>query len=322
MKKHLGTILRLSITLIGLALAFGSIDFREVVDKFANAAWPWLLLAFLLINLSLVLRAYRWHLLLHGLGVRNVKFSRLVELYFAGNFFNAFLPSGFGGDVVRVVEVAQEVPTDVATGTVFLDRFTGLLILFVMGLLALPFRPDSFPDSWAMGIALVCILGLVGGAVLLDGRLIRLLGGWLPGPLNPNGDTPVAKFLKAVQGCGWQAIGGALGVSVLFAMMLVGWWTATTHAMGQPVSFAYNFLVVPIFAVALLVPTFGGIGVREALAGPLYAAAGMDAPTAVAVALAVNILLRLSGLLGVPVYMWTTIRKKRTAEQRAMSDER
>ena len=311
MKKHLGTILRISITVIGLGLAFSAIDFGEVVDKFATARWEWLLLAFMLINLSLVLRAYRWHLLLQGLGARNVKFSRLVELYFTGNFFNAFLPSGFGGDVVRVFEVAQEVSTDIATGTVFLDRFTGLLILFVMGLLALPFRPEGFPEVWAAMIALVCVAGLVGGGILLDGRLIRQLGGWLPGPLNPNGSTPIAKFLKAVQGCGWRAIGGALGVSVLFAFMLVGWWTATTHAMGQPVSFTYNLLVVPIFAVALLVPTFGGIGVPEALAGPLYTAAGVDAPTAVAVALAVTILLRLSGLLGAPVYLWTTMRKKK-----------
>ncbi|MCA9982049.1 MAG: flippase-like domain-containing protein [Anaerolineales bacterium] len=315
MKKHLGTILRIGITVLGLALAFSAIDFSQLVDKFAHARWEWLLLAFLLINLSLVLRAYRWLLLLQGLGVKNVKFSRLVELYFAGNFFNSFLPSGFGGDVVRVVEVAQEVPTDVATGTVFLDRFTGLLILFVMGLLALPFRPENFPDVWAAAIALVCVAGLVGGFVLLDGRLIRKLGGWLPGPLNPNGDTPIAKFLQAVQGCGWQAIGGALAVSTVFAFMLVGWWTATTHAMNAPVPFAYNLLVVPIFAVALLVPTFGGIGVREALAGPLYAAAGLDPATAVAVALAVTLLLRLAGLLGAPIYVWTTIRKKRATSQ-------
>jgi glycosyltransferase 2 family protein len=310
MKKHLGNLLRLLLTLLGLWLAFSAIDWRDVWAELIHAQWEWLFIGFMLINLSLVLRAYRWLLLLHGLGVRKVKFSRLVELYFAGNFFNAFLPSGFGGDVVRVVEVAQEVPGDIATGTVFLDRFTGLLVLFVMALLALPFRPDSFPDSWAQLIALVSVLGLIGGFVLLDGRLIRRLGGGLPGPLNPNGDTPIAKFLQAVQGCGWRAIGGALLVSVVFALVLVGWWTTTTHALNAPVPFVYNLLVVPIFAVALLVPTFGGIGAPEALAAPLYGAAGVDASTAVAIALAVALLMRLSGLLGAPIYLWSSFRKK------------
>lgn len=323
MKKHLKTLLRIGITVIGLTLAFWAIDFRQVIDTFANANLGWLFVGFVLIILSLVLRAYRWHLLLRGLGVKKVGFGRLVELYFSGNFFNAFLPSGFGGDAVRVVEVAQEVPGDIATGTVFLDRFTGLLVLFVVGLFALPFRPESFPDAWAIAIAAVCLGGLAGGIILLDGRLIRMFGSWLPGPLKPVGDTPIAKFLAAVQGCGHKAIAGALFVSFIFNFMLVGWWTTTAYAFDTPVPFLYNLLVVPIFAVALLVPTFGGVGVREALAGPLYAGAGIDAATAVAIALMVTILMRISSLVGAPVYMYSIYRKRGddTAEAEISSSE-
>ncbi len=50
---------------------------------------------------GILLRSARWHALLKAVGAR-VSFGRAVYLYFVGAFFNTFLPTGFGGDVVRV----------------------------------------------------------------------------------------------------------------------------------------------------------------------------------------------------------------------------
>ena len=292
-KKLLPTFLRVGITAVGLWLAAQSIDLRQVGSLLAQGDWRWAAVAFLLINASLVLRAYRWLVLLRGLGVQ-VSFGRLVALYFVGNFFNAFLPSGFGGDAVRVVEVAQEVGGDVATGTVFLDRFTGLLTLFGMGLLALPLRPATFPAELAITLALLCGGGLVAGGVVLDGRLLRLISGRVPAALG--------RFVLAVERCGRLAIGRALAISLLFNLLLVGWWTAVSHALGTPVTYGYNLLVVPIFAVALLAPSIGGLGVREVVAVPLLVGAGLGADAAVAISLLEFILMRLASLLGAGGY--------------------
>lgn len=309
-KQHGGTLARVAVTVLGLWLAARSLDFRTVVETLSKTQWNWVFVGFMLVNISLVLRAYRWLILLRGAGVRQLSFGRLVELYFVGNFFNAFLPSGFGGDAVRVVEAAQEIPADVATGSVFLDRFTGLLVLFVMGLVALPFRPNSFPQSWALGIALFCFIGIVGGVILLDGRLIRHWGRWLPRSLSPIGDGIMAKFLRAVQGCGRQAVWGAIAVSALFDALLIGWWTAAAWALNASVPITYNLLVVPIFAVALMIPSIGGLGPPEALADPLYAGANLAAGTPLAIALLVFIMLRAAGLLGAPLYIYTIFRKR------------
>ena len=142
MKKYLGTILRVGITVIGLIWAYRSIDFAVLWELLLQANLRWVFAGYILVALSMPLRAWRWWELLKGVGISQIRFRELVQLYFVGSFFNAFLPSGFGGDVVRVVEVSQEIPADVATGTVFLDRFTGLLVLFVIGLIGLPFRPE------------------------------------------------------------------------------------------------------------------------------------------------------------------------------------
>jgi len=313
MRKHATNLLKIGITILGLFLVLREVDLDKIILTLRQANLWWVLVSFLLLNASLVLRAYRWQLLLRGVGAR-VNFGRLVELYFVGNFFNMFLLSGFGGDVVRVLESARDVPGSVATGTVILDRFTGLLMLFVMALFVLPFRPEGFPEM----VVWLTAVGALGGTLLLillmQGRLIRRLGGWLPQLLSPVGNGPVAKLLQAVEGCGWRAVGGALAISLLFNLVLTLWWKTSSLALGLDISYGYLLLVVPALSVLLLVPSVSGLGPREMAAPLLFAAAGLAPETAVALSFLVFLVVRLSGILGAPVYVWSTVRDGRRAK--------
>ena len=310
MRKHASTILKISVTVIGLAIALRAVPIGEVADVLVELQWIWVAIAFLMVIGSLVLRAYRWNLLLLGLGAR-LQFGRLVELYFVGNFFNAFLPSGFGGDAVRILEVARDVPANIAAGTVLVDRLTGLIMLFVMALLALPFRPKDFPDSLAVLVASVSIAGLAGSFILLEGSLINRLSRWLPSKLSPTGDGPVAQLLSAVQGCGNRALAGALLISGLFNLLLAGWWAAAGKALGLDIPYRYYLLVVPLLSVALLIPSIGGLGVRETLAPLLFASAAISRPEAIALSLLVFLIMRAASLIGAPVYIISTLRENR-----------
>lgn len=318
-KRHLSSLVKIAVSVIGLAYVLWKIPAEQIRDELTIVSWPWLFVAFSLITLSLVLRAYRWHLLLKGLKAE-VRFGRLVELYFVGNFFNAFLPSGFGGDAVRIYESARDVPANIAAGTVIVDRLTGLLALFLMALLVLPFRPEQFPDYLAISVATICLAGLIAGAIIFQGDFIRRFGRWLPARLSSEGEGPVAKLLDAIQGCGRRTIASAFGVSIIFNLILVGWWEAAARALGYHISYGYLLLVVPILSVALLVPSISGLGVRELLAGPLFSAAGLANAQAVALSLLVWLIMRATSLLGAPVYIIATLRKNRNS--RAKTAER
>lgn len=313
MPKSLTNLLKLLITVLGVYLVLQNVSLSEIVATFTEVHWGWVLLAVLLMTGSLFIRAYRWQLLLKGIGP-HIPIGRLSTIYFIGNFFNAFLPSGFGGDVVRVVEAARDVPSDIAAGTVLVDRLTGLLTLFVMGLIGLPFRPKGFPPLQTWSILVLSLAGLAAGFLLLDGRLIRRLGWWLPAKLSPAGDGPVAKLLKAVQACGWRAVWGAMGVSLLFNLILVAWWAVCGRALGLEVSYSYYLLVVPMLSVAMLVPSVGGLGVRESLAPVLFAPAGLLYEQGVALAFLTFLVLRFSSLTGAPVYLLSTLQKQRRQE--------
>jgi uncharacterized protein (TIRG00374 family) len=315
LRRHLATIGKVAVTVAGLAFVFSQVELATVGRLLLDAHLGWLLFTFFLVNISLVIRAYRWFLLLQGLSV-TVPFQRLVALYFVGNFFNAFLPTSFGGDVMRIVEVTRDVPAGIAAGTVIVDRLTGLLMLFVMALAALPFRPANFPAELLQLVVVVSIVGLVGGAVLLEGSVIRRFGGWLPGKLSPVGEGPVARILKAVNATGWRAITGAMAVSLVFNLVLTTWWWSAGRALGFDIPFTFFLLVVPILSISLLVPAIGGFGPREAVATILFdgtvvapGAAALADGTGFALSALVYLLQRLSGVVGGVIYLWMTLRR-------------
>ncbi len=320
MRKHLSTLLKIGVTLVGIILIITKMDLSRIGAVLASINWLWAALALALITASLFLRAYRWQLLLHGLGVP-IPFTQLANLYFVGNFFNAFLPSGFGGDVMRVVEASRNIPISIATGTVLVDRLTGLLMLFVMGLLALPFRPASFSAEQTWIVAAVSIIGLIAGFVLLEGSLIRRFGGWLPGKLSPVGDGPIAQVLEAVQGCGWTAVFQALAVSTLFNLTLTAWWWLAGKALGFDIAYSYYLLVIPILSITLLVPSISGLGVRENIAPFLFASAGLVSEEAAALSFLVFLLMRISSLFGGPVYIATSLQKKQSASAKSAPNQ-
>lgn len=321
LRKHRSTLLKAAVTIVGLALVLSQIDLRNVSAILLGAQWGWLGATFALILLSLVIRAIRWFFLLQGLGV-TLSLGRLVALYYVGNFFNAFLPTSFGGDVMRVVEVTRDVAPEVAAGTVIVDRLTGLLMLFVMALLSLPFRPDDFPPDLLAIVIAVSIVGLLGGIILLEGSLVQRLGRFLPEILSPTGTGPVAKVLSAVNAVGWRAILKALGMSLVFNTVLVFWWWTAGRALELQIPFSHYLLVVPILSISLLVPSIGGLGPREAVAPTLFASQIAN-DSAVALSLLVFFLQRLSGILGGPLYLWMllTERRRQTVDGQLTNDE-
>jgi hypothetical protein len=163
----------------------------------------------------------------------------------------------------------------------------------------------------ALVVASVCIVGLGASFILLEGSLIRRLGSWLPGKLSPVGDGPVAQFLEAVQGCGRWTISRALVVSTIFNLLLVGWWTMVGNALGLEVQYGYFLLVVPLLSMVLLIPSIGGLGVRESLAPILFAGAGVLESEAVALSLLVFATMRAASLIGGPVYIVSSIKEDR-----------
>jgi len=301
-KKPWMNILRVLISVGALAFLFWKIGLGETLDVLRQADMRYLLAAFLLVVLGLVIRACRWFVLLRGLDL-DVPFGRLVHLYFVGAFFNVFLPTSFGGDVVRALELSGDTDTSAAVGTVLLDRMCGLLVLFAMGLIALLFTFARL-EAWLVGL-LVGIAGggLLAGALVLQGRFLRRVTGRLPSALSLRGEGFLAQVYAAVTGCGRRAILEGLGVSLVFNVVnvLVNWLCGL--AVGIPQGLGFYFVVTPLISVTLIVPlSIGGLGVRDWMTVALFGSVGVDANTAAAMSLSIYLVSTAAGLLGGLLY--------------------
>lgn len=301
MKKHGMNLVRVLISVGALAFLFWQIGLGETLDVLRRADLRYLLAAFLLYTFSLGIRAYRWLLLLRGLDP-TVPFDRLLRLYFVGQFFSSFLPSQFGGDVVRALELTQDTDSSASVGTVLLDRMTGLLVLFVMGLAVLPFNFARIEPWLAWVLIGVAGGGLVAGGLVLEGRLLRRLTGWLPPALSLAGQGPLAKVYAAVTGCGRRPVLSAFGVSVFFNLVnvLINWLCG--QAVGAGVGLSYFFVATPLLSVAGLIPSIGGWGVREAVSTAVFTPTGAGENVAAALGVAVGGVTLAAGLVGGVIY--------------------
>ena len=161
MRAKLFNVLKILISVGMLAyVLLVRVDLRELGNALLQARWGFLVVAALLAMAGVALRAVRWLALLRALDIA-VPLGRLVKLYFVGTFFNIFLLSGFGGDAIRMMELARHSKkTPEAIGTVLVDRATGLWVLFVLGLIALPFGRASIPQETAALVATVSVVGV------------------------------------------------------------------------------------------------------------------------------------------------------------------
>ena len=141
--------------------------------------------------------AWRWGVLLDAQGL-HFPLRRLTSSFFVATFFNNFLPSNIGGDVIRIADTAPAAGSRTRAATVVLiDRGMGLLGLVLIAAIGatltarfhpVDLGPVSPPLLW-LGFAVATVLA---APALLTRRPSRGCCSRC-GSSMPNGST-----------CGWR----------------------------------------------------------------------------------------------------------------------
>ena len=275
------------------------VDLSALAKAILSARWGYLAVAALLALAGVALRAVRWLALLRGLDI-HVPLKRLVRLYFVGTFFNIFLLSGFGGDAIRMMELARHSKkTPEAIGTVLVDRATGLWVLFLMGLVALPFAAPSIPAQTVLLVAAVATAVVVGGWVVMGTRFVP----WLGSRMRLPGQAKLERFYHAVSGCGYLALGQACAVSLVFNFMNVTVNYLIALGLNVRLPFGVFFAFAPLLSLSLMLPSIGGLGVRESVHMLVYGIVDVSEATATAMGLVTfGLQTLIPGLIGALLY--------------------
>jgi uncharacterized protein (TIRG00374 family) len=303
-RQRLIDLAKVVVTAALLAVLALTVDLRQIGRTLVGVRWGPLLAALAVYQLGLFVRAYRWQALLGGLGAR-VPLRSLLRLYYVGTFFNSFLPSGFGGDAIRMYELSRHgVSGAAAISTVLADRVLGLLVLFAMALVALPFSWRLVPAT-----VVVALLALIAGSalglwLLLNRRLVEALARRLPLLARILHHEKVAALYASFHQYPRGALLRAAAASFLFNTDLILAQACLAWAVGVHIGLGYFLLFVPILSALLALPiSVSGFGVREGGYLVLFGQAGVASGEAVAMSLLFYAMNLATGLVGAVLYV-------------------
>ncbi|MCS7313777.1 MAG: flippase-like domain-containing protein, partial [Acidobacteria bacterium] len=125
-------LLRLGVTSVLITWLFYRMDWNHFW-KVVDAGRPtWLVLAFGTHFIGMSLSVLRWRLLLQALAIR-LPWPAALWALMKGAFYNTFLPTAIGGDVVRIHQVSQWTRRlGVTAMTVIVERWMGLVAMFLL----------------------------------------------------------------------------------------------------------------------------------------------------------------------------------------------
>ena len=307
--RRIRSILQIALSVSLLSYLIWRVGPGEVLSTLTNISWAWYLPAFFLFMINLVIRAYRWYILLNTLNEKS-SFPYLVYLYFVGFFANNFIPSGFGGDVVKVVSLRQTYGRGTeALSSVVMDRVTGLLGSALIALVALIWNTISHTTNIELPTALwVAIFAISFGmptafAMLRWLNPINWLTKWIPQVKRIPKFDKVEELAKTVQRYPMNAIGKSLLTSLPFTIILISIQYLIARALGVNLPIAVFSLFVPIISILNLLPiSFNGLGVREGVYQFLFVPIGVPNTSAVAMSLAFYFVRFTAGIVGGVMY--------------------
>jgi len=289
-----GTLLVVLVTQIDIAGTFAVV---------AEARWVGCLTALGLFILGIFVRAYRWKVLVKALHMR-VSFGQLTGLYFVGSFFSTVLPTGIGGDAVRATELARHTGrVGESLGTVVTDRFLGIIVLLAIGDAALLLDRSSVDPRLTWTVAVLFTAGIAGFGLLRSKALMLRFSRLIPRSLHEVIKAPLMDLYESFQAYPPGALSHALAASLVFNViwigvnLLLGWSLAIEATL-------YHYLVfVPLVSLSLLLPSVGGLGVRELTYVGLFGLVGVAEEKAFALGILVYAIHVAMGLIGGTIYL-------------------
>ncbi len=294
-----------------LALLFRNAPVGDLWASVRRASLVWLGVALALYFVNVLFSIWRWHLLLETQDV-HLPARKLLASYMVALFFNNFLPSNIGGDVIRIRDTMGATRSKtVATTVVLADRVIGVIVLALISAVgattAASLEGRTTGPIWPAWLwaGFLTVAVVAAPAVVSPNGVGRLLQ-----PLTVLHPEWIGDRIDSFTGALWRFRGRPTSLASCFlgALLVQGtivvFYTAIAHALGIPVAVWHLAIIVPISFVIQMVPvSVNGFGVREAAFALYFSQIGLPKQAGLLLSLVGAALIMAFSLLGAPVYI-------------------
>ena len=308
-KKLLGIILRVGISMALLVFLFGQVDGKALFRIIRGADIWLLLLAFLIFTLVYAVCLFRWEMLLKAVRV-HLPVKRVIVSFSGGMFFNVFMPSTIGGDLVRSLDLAAHTKKGKeVVATVLLDRLSGYAGMVLVAVAAMIFGYRLVQDK----VVVLIVLAIVALLALI---LLLLFNNFFFSKINrffhsPNGSRLMTAIKNTHQELYYfrqrkRVLFLNLAYSIFIQVVAPVSYYLIAVALGIKTDIIYFFIFFPLIGAITLLPiSIGGLGLRDATTIYFFAKAGMAKDAAFAISIMVFFYTLLLGALGGIIYVFT-----------------
>jgi len=287
---------------IGLILLlFWALDIQEIFNNIRGVALRYLIYATIPYFLFIIFSAWRWQVLL-DFKEFGIRFGQTLKIYFISLFFNNFLPTTVGGDMMRVAYTMKKRRAD-ALATVLVDRILGFIGLFIFALIAVLYlliekKETEFLPFMVAGLSIVVLITYV----FFSEKAYSLFSPFISKVKILRIGERINRLHEAGTDFGgaWGVISLCVAHSVIIQAALAIAPFYVLLGMGHSeVSILSFFIYVPIINVISMIPvSLNGLGVRENSYVILFSRVGLDGEVSLAVSLVSFFIIFLFSLIG------------------------
>jgi len=266
MKKKISAFLRIGVSLLLIAALLYIM--RGKYGDIARALKSTNMVVFIMATAAFLaactLASFRMKLIIEAQGIR-LTFREALSLTFIGYFFNNFLPTAIGGDVVKAHYLSKQSGNTTGSYTsVFVDRVVGLVTMVLMAFVALVLVGTNAVDRrlaiTIYAITAVSVLGIVFLASKSFAKRFSALVVLIK-PIERQLRNLYAAANKYRHHAGLMIV--TLLISVVSQLCYFSCFGILAASIGSRISAIDLLLKMPIVGMISLLPSINGLGVRE-----------------------------------------------------------
>ncbi|MCB0282478.1 MAG: flippase-like domain-containing protein [Calditrichae bacterium] len=233
---------------------------------YSNNGLIYFLLAVATSILSVFLMSLRWKIILDHYNIK-LRVSRLFGFYLVGLFFNNFLPTSIGGDIVRIYKVIGDSDERTASfSSVIIERLVGIAATLFLSITSLYYVSHYFKDDRILYTSIILFsLIVVFFFLITRNRPFEFLLKIFDKVTVLNIGEKINKLMEAIHLLRekrrifvWMFL-----LSVLAQIAIVFMNYAAVLALDIEVDLLYLFLVVPVTFMITMLPSINGVGLRD-----------------------------------------------------------
>jgi uncharacterized protein (TIRG00374 family) len=309
-------LLKLAITASLCYWLFSSVDTKTLQVNLKQLGAIPILAGVLLHFVVYLLGAFRWWMLLRHTHTAT-PFYKALPSYYLGVFFNNLLPTGLGGDTVRILHLrVRGISTKALVSSTIMDRAIGLSSVAILGLCGALISEELGISSHTKSVLITLFaVGLLSVGLMWSNRCVQFVGNLA---LKYRHTRVRAWLLDVVLTC-YSYRTTKSRIAVAYALSAVGQSLITLvyyilgRGLGLDISVATYFVAIPAVFLAASVPvSIGGLGIREGTLVGMLVAAGTNLQLAISLSLVYLLVLWLSALPGALVLLFGRTRKNNT----------